>query len=201
VCWRRIEQALEFVGGQRHREPVTLPVGAAQFEQQRALLLGLDALGGGFDAEARAERRDRLDDHGRVAVTVDVLDEGTVDLDLVERERAQVAERRIAGAEVVHRDAHAERAQLVQHGDDHLVVLQQHRLGDLELEAVRRHPRGGERLSHHGDQPAVAELDRRKVDRDPDRRRPGRRVLAGLAQHPLAERDDQPGFFGDRDEF
>ena len=43
-----------------------------------------------------------------------VADERAVDLDLVERETAQVAERGIAGAEVVHRNAHAQLAQLVQ---------------------------------------------------------------------------------------
>ena len=39
-------------------------------------------------------------------------DEGAVDLDLVEREAAQIAQRRIAGAEIVERDPDAERAQL-----------------------------------------------------------------------------------------
>ena len=41
-------------------------------------------------------------------------DERLVDLDLVERERLQIGQRRIAGAEIVHRDAHAERLQAPQ---------------------------------------------------------------------------------------
>src|SRR4029453_5739337 len=51
VCWGALEQALEFVRGQRLGEPVALAVGAAQFEQQRALLVGLDALGGQQQAQ------------------------------------------------------------------------------------------------------------------------------------------------------
>jgi hypothetical protein len=39
------------------------------------------------------------------------VDEAAVDLQLVEREALQIAERRIAGAEIVERDAHPERAQ------------------------------------------------------------------------------------------
>ena len=40
--------------------------------------------------------------------------EGLVDLDAVEREAPQIAQRGIAGAEIIHGDADAERVQLMQ---------------------------------------------------------------------------------------
>ena len=103
-------------------------------------------------AEAVAEADDGLDDRPRLGAAVHVGNEGAIDLDLVEREAAQVAERAIAGAEIVHGDAHAELAQLVQRGERVLAVLQQDRFGDLELEPVGRQAGGGERLQHHLDQ-------------------------------------------------
>ena len=67
-----------------------------------------------------------------------VVDEAAIDLDLVERKRAADSQRGIAGAEIVERDAHAEFAQLMQHGQRGLVVTDQDRLGDLQLQPMRR---------------------------------------------------------------
>ena len=53
---------------------------------------------------------------------------------------------------------------------------------------------------HQAGQVAVAELHRRKVDGDLQRLRPGRRLAAGLAQDPFADRDDQAALLGERDE-
>ncbi len=54
---------------------------------------------------------------------------------------AQVAERRVAGAEVVHRDPDAERLQVVQALDGRVRVGEHHGLGDLEDERGRRRGR------------------------------------------------------------
>ena len=69
----------------------------------------------------------------------DAVDEAAVDLDLVEREAAQIAQRRISGAEIVQRDAHADVAQVLQQGERRVVVADQHGFGDLELQ-----PAGGQ---------------------------------------------------------
>ena len=53
---------------------------------------------------------------------------------------------------------------------------------------------------HHAGHLAADELHRRQVDRHLDMRRQGRRIGAGLPQHPFAERQDQPGLLGDGDE-
>ena len=49
-----------------------------------------------------------------LAAAGDAVDERLGDLEDVERERVQVAQRRVAGAEVVEREPHAELAQLAQ---------------------------------------------------------------------------------------
>lgn len=53
----------------------------------------------------------------------------------------QVAQRRMAGAEIVERDARAELAQLLQDRQRLLVVADQHALRDLELKPSGREPR------------------------------------------------------------
>ena len=79
-------------------------------------------------------------------------------------------------------------------------ILDQHALGDLELQPRRR--KAGFQ-QHRVDQPgkiAVAELDRRQIDGDLQRLRPARRLAAGLAEHPFADLHDEPAFLGDRNE-
>ena len=66
------------------------------------------------------------------------LHERTVDLDLVEREAAQIAQRRVTGAKIIQRDPDAEGAKLVQDRQRRLAVLQQHRFGNLQFETMRR---------------------------------------------------------------
>ena len=58
-----------------------------------------------------AERDDRLDDGAGIARGTERSNKGAVNLQSVEGKFLQVAEARIAGAEIVKRDAHAERAQ------------------------------------------------------------------------------------------
>ena len=161
--------------------------------------LGLDAFGDDCHVQAVAQRRDRAYDRRGVAVTVNVAHERAVDLDLAERKRAQVADRRIADAEIVEQDAYAERPQRVQRGEVDRVVGKRHRLGDLELDARRRQPADLQRCPHHPHQVAALQLHRRQIDRHPHVRRPacgpGERL-----DDPGANVLDQAGFLRQRDE-
>ncbi len=130
----------------------------------------------------------------------EIAHEALIDLDLVQREAAQIVERRIAGAEVVHRDAQAEPAQRVKRGDRVRVVAEQDRLGDLELEPLRRQAGRRQRGRHMLQELAALELRGRHVDRKLDVLRPVLGFGAGALQHPGAERHDQSDLFGDRDE-
>jgi hypothetical protein len=156
--------------------------------------------GGRLHAQLVRQLDRRLDDRQRVGRADQVGDEAAVDLDLGERERAQVAEARIAGAEIVHRDPHAQRGEPLEQRAHPGLVVEQHRFGDLQLEPLRLEPGHGQRRDRHRDKVAALHLRGRKVDRDLDPVRPACRIAAGLAQHPFADRDDQARFLGDRDE-
>src|SRR2546427_7655562 len=54
-------------------------------------------------------RSDGVDDGRRIDRALDVADEAAVDFELVERERAQIQQARVAGAEIVEREAHPAR--------------------------------------------------------------------------------------------
>src|ERR1700722_13875347 len=86
----------------RPAEQIALHLDAAFGAQDLELLLGLDALGGGDHAETRAEARPRSYHAYAMVILAERADEGSCDLYLVEREAAQISERRIASAEIVH---------------------------------------------------------------------------------------------------
>ena len=65
-------------------------------------------------------------------------DERAVDLDRVQGELVQVTQRRIAGAEVVQRQAHAGGVEFGHHAADLVGILQQGALGDLDAQPLRR---------------------------------------------------------------
>ena len=153
----------------------------AQLHQLRGFL---DALGRGLDAERMGELGDRMDDRARAVAGQQVVDEAAVDLELVEREALQIAERRIAGAEIVERDADAERAQRVEQLQRRFAALEEDRFGDLDLEPVRGEAAVGERAQDRLVQRAAVELDRRDVDRDADMLGPVRRLRRRLRGSP-----------------
>lgn len=124
-----------------------------------------------------------------------VVDEGAVDFDLVEGETLQMAQRRIAGAKIIHSDADPEFAQAEKDGRGRRAVVQQDGFGDLQFEAVRRQPRSGRRTYQHLRERRVAQLCRRETDGDPEVRRPLRRGRARLPNDPFPDRDDQSSLF------
>src|SRR3546814_16447134 len=75
---------------------------APQPADERQIVMRLDPLGGRLHVERAREPDDRRDYRGVHAVLVGgPKNEALVDLDLVERRLLQIAERRIAGAEIV----------------------------------------------------------------------------------------------------
>ena len=112
-----------------------------------------------------------------------VVHERLVDLDDVDREAAQVAQRRVARAEVVQGDADAQVADVTQRGGGQHRVGHQDRLGDFQDE-----PAGPDAGLVHGrgdlvDDAVAHELAGRKVDVHDERRR---RRRAAAATRPAA---------------
>ena len=92
--------------------------------------------------------------------------EGLVDLQLVEGEAPEIAERGIAGAEIVHVDGHAERLQLVQLAQNVVGALEQQRFDHLDLHPASFDAGRLQRLADDRDEIAVTKLHRGEVDRD-----------------------------------
>src|SRR5690606_13837799 len=119
---------------QRPGEQVTLHLVAAVAAQQLELTARFDPLGDHLEAQALGERDDRLGDRGVVRIGGDVLDERLVDLERLDREALEVQRRRVAGAEVVDREADAETVERLQLGDRLLGVAHDAARGQLALE-------------------------------------------------------------------
>src|SRR5580704_17852378 len=185
----------------RLAEQEALRLHASLRAQNFKLLLGLDTFRRRDHAKARAEPGDGADDRDAIVFLAEFVDERAIDLDLVERETAQIAQRRITSAEVVHADFDAEIAHLVQRIENGAVVLQQDRFGYFQFEARRRQTRLAERGNNRQRKRRITELNCRKIDRDRDLVRPCNGVFASLPEHPFAERHDQPDFLGDRNKF
>ena len=73
--------------------------------------------------------------------------EAAVDLQLVEDRLVQIADRRIAGAEVVERNPDPERAKPLEYVESQAVVAEEHAFGDFELDPVALDPVPGERFA------------------------------------------------------
>jgi len=153
-----------------------------------------------------AELHDRLCQCSLLEGIADVVDEGLVDFQDVDGEALQVAERGVAGAEVVDGEGHAEQLQLQHLGDDGLGVLHEHALGDLEHERGRvevRRPHGPGNVVVEalvlevagGDVHAHAEAACEVVVS-----LPFGCLRARLLEHPASEGDDETRLLGDGDE-
>src|SRR5438309_3169384 len=92
-----------------------------------------------------------------------VLDETPVDLQFVEREALQIAQGRIAGAEIVERDADSQAAQRVQQPKRRLAPLEEDRFSDLDLEPVRCQAAVSQRAQDAFIEGAAVKLNRRDV--------------------------------------
>ncbi|ESU47394.1 hypothetical protein P376_4633 [Streptomyces sp. HCCB10043] len=163
----------------------------------------LDALGDDDQAERVGQVDGAADDLRVLVVDGQPGHEGAVDLQLADREPAQMDQRRVAGAEVVQRHLHAVCGEPGQGVGGALRVLQQHVLGDLQLERSRGHAVAGEA---GGDAPREAggvDVARGDVDRDGHEqalRPPAGDLGERRLQDVLREMRHQTGGLGDGDE-
>ena len=184
----------------RAADEEALQLVAAMIAQEVRLVQRLDALGRTPHAERLRQRQRGHRNGTAVGTGLDVLDEALVDLDLVERERAQIAERRVARPEIVQRNLDAKILDLVQPFERELRIRHQHGLGDLEFQPVRRDIVGSERVDDRRHQRRRMDLQRRNVDRHLHMIRQARRFRQRSADHPLAHARDQAIVLGEFDE-
>ena len=118
----------------------------------------------------------------------------------------QVRQRRVAGPEVVEHQPDPELPQPPERADPRLGLVHQHALGDLDLEAARIQSGLVEDGRDLVDEVRLDELASRQVDRHEQLRTvrpriaPGSGLPAGGLEHPAAERQDEAGLLGQRDE-
>ena len=174
--------------------------------RKRALRLGLDALGDRGAAE-RARQvagwRSRYADASRLSGHL--AQEGAVDLERLHRHLAQARQRRVARAEVVERELQARGVQRAQ--DRARDSAGSSIVADSVSSTVRR--RGvGARARAGGAATRSAKSSRRswrgetlkEICGSQPARGPGDLLLADRADDPVADRLDQPGLLGERDE-
>ena len=133
--------------------------------QSLDLDLLLDALGQRDQTQGAAELDQGVDEGGGIGRTAHLRHERAVDLEHVDGELAEVGERRVAGAEVVDGDLHAEILETRQPVDGGVGVLHEHGFGDLDHEGLRGHAVGVEHRPHVVDEPVKLELAHGHVDR------------------------------------
>ena len=143
-----LRSARHHCGGLGGAEQIALARIAAELEQVLTYLLGLDSLCRGHETQSVAEAEHRFDDACLLGLVQDLADEGSVDLDDVELELAQMIETRIAGAEIVEGDAHADIAKRLQHGLSGFELLHHRTLGDLHHQPMRREANLGQQAEN-----------------------------------------------------
>ena len=118
-------------GGQSGSVEPALTAGAAHLAQQRGLLGGLHPLGDDLEAEGAGHRHDPADQRGG-AVRSELADQGSGDLQRVDGQCPQDAERGLPRAEVVEVHAEATRPEPLDDRGRRLQVRRDDRLGDLD---------------------------------------------------------------------
>src|ERR1700692_3219735 len=94
---RLADETFEICRGQGAAKMITLILIAAGHFEKIELSGRLHPFGDDFEAQAVSERDDRADDRCILRTAHDLIDEHTVDLELIDREPAQVTHARIAG--------------------------------------------------------------------------------------------------------
>src|SRR3954447_19238321 len=184
-------------------EVEALPELAAEALQGHELVVVFDPFGDGRERQAFAEADDRAHEL-RLAggALAEAHDERAVDLQHVDRELVEVAERGVARPEVVEREQHARLLQLLERRQVLDAVLEQDALRHLERQRRRLDAGLLQRTPDVRDEPGLAELAGGGVYALPWAALPPppRGLLAGALEQPLPQRADQPGLLGERDE-
>src|SRR6185369_4800410 len=96
------------------REEVALAELAAKRAQRSQLVDSLDPFRDDLQSECLGELDDRPDEHRAFAVCPEAVDERSIDLEDVDGEAIEIAQRRVASAEVVDGEPDAVRSQLAE---------------------------------------------------------------------------------------
>src|SRR3569833_987154 len=197
------EVGVDLAVRQRPAEEKTLHHVTAHFPQKRELFGCFDPFRHHAESEAACHGDDGGDNGGIVLIGLDVADESAIDLEGAYGKTLEIAQRGIAGAEVVDGEPYSDAIERSNVVARRFIAVHQHTLGDLQLQQVRLQPRTFQHPCHLLAEAAVAELSSGQIHRDTHRPivLPRHCAAAGLLQHPGADRHDQSCFFQQRNEF
>ena len=174
---------------------------AAEGVENLELLDTLDTFGNGAQAVGARHGDDRGDDGLAFRELSQLIDKGAIDLEAVDRELAEVAERVACHGEIVDSDADALSAQCFQSVAEVLQVVVHGTFGDFDID-VGGIDRVARLLEEVCDEPFAVEFDGRDVDSDSQGRKaegmPVPEVVCGLGENPFSDGDDESSPLEDR---
>ena len=166
--------------------------------------MAFDAFGDDAEVEAVGDGDDGVNDGVSAAGDADAIDKAAVDFEALDGELVELAEGRVAGAEVVDGEGDAEPGEQVDLAGGLGEVAHHGGFGDLHAEEMGIDVVGGEGFEDVGGEVWTCDLERGDVDVDayggetlPP---PTGGLGAELVEDPVAEGDDEAAFFGDGDE-
>ena len=118
-----------------------------------------------------------------------VLDEGLVDLELLQRQAFQISQGRVTSTKIIQRQLNTQVAQLMHALGGLVDIAYHHAFGDLQRQMMRVGASVFQNAFELVDKIHLAELVRADIDRQPqapDRKLWPRQQDTSLAQHPVA---------------
>ena len=198
-----VEPFHELLGVERAGHGVALGDIAPDVAELLEDLFALDTFGDHLEAEVVSEVDRRPDDDLVLLVDQHVGDEALIHLQLADRELTQVAQRRVARAEIVDRQMDAEFVELLNRRTRAGRLEEQRRLGDLECERSGVHAVLRQIPGDSSREVRIQEVMRREVHRQ-------REVVTAvlevaqfddaLCEHGVGQLLDQTRVLGDSDE-
>ena len=164
------QERFDFCVGHRFGKVIPLKNIAATAPQEIHLRRSFHAFGDHRQAEVMGHGNNALGDRCIMMVGGDFLDERAVDLDLVDGQPLEVAEAGKTGAEIIESNAHPQRLEPVQGVDGLFSVMQQNRLGDLQLQLPATEPMFLQGSLDTLDEMATLKMHRRNIHRHRDAR-------------------------------
>ena len=172
-------------------------------EQERRLRLGLDAFGGHVHAERSAHGQHRAHHLLAGPAAGHLAHQMAIDFQTPHAPTMQPADRRRTGAEIVDDEGDAEPLEGGQRGHDARVVIDEHGLGNLNLQVGGAQGLGTQQRSQIVGERQLQDLPARQVHRHRHREAGiahAPRLGAGGGQRPAPDRHDETGVFGQRQE-
>ena len=194
------EQPAHIVGRNRLAGQVALDAVASHLPQGFQLLLGLHALGYHSEAQAVSQCHDGPQQRHRIRFRFEFQEESLVDLDRVDRQTAEIAQRGVPCAEVVDGNAHTQSTQAAHLTARLLDVVHDYAFGQFQFEGAGVEPGLLQDAGHGIGETGSRELGSRDVYGHlhwrQTRAAPLHHPAACLLQYPAPDGDDKAALLG-----